>query len=257
MTAFAKAFGSYHRLARFRDVCIKKNDNISPEHKHVFLALFKIVCPRFVDQRWHYLYETLGWILPRQAALKLLRLDDLLQGAQMSHTADSEHSLSQAEYEMLRCMQTQNDTSTRFWAMASLCQQLADWGRWFSVMMHSCPCRCNEAKEAGQSQRKKSCPMIGRTAVLLAAGLPDVALAALRQISARLPQHVQEAISNLQQQNPTESQELLRDFNTAIGRLAFRTKQNFSYWQELPWALLIVMRPWVEKFDSMEEESCL
>lgn len=268
--AFAKAFGSYHRLNRFRDMCIKKNTHIPEEHRHVFLALFKIVCPSFIDSRWHFLYETLGWIMGRKAALQLLRLDDILQGEQASKTS-SEFSLSKSEYEMLRCMQTEGKTAAHFWMMAELCMQLAEWGKWFSVTLHSCPCRCKTHQDDGSHSKSKSksskcgrseasstsCPMIGRTSVLLASGLPDVAVTSLRQISNSLPHGVQEAISKLQELDCEASQSLLEDFNTAIGRLAFRTEQVFSYWQQLPWALVMVMRPWVERFDSKAEDTWL
>ena len=51
---------------------------------------------------------------------------------------------------------------------------------------------------------------------------------------------------------------LVRDFHTAVARLRFRTQQNFSYWQELPWALILLMRPFLDRFDDDSQASeCL
>lgn len=49
----------------------------------------------------------------------------------------------------------------------------------------------------------------------------------------------------------------MRQYQFAIGRLAFRTKQNFSYWSELPWALCMLMRPFLEEFPSLHHATWL
>ena len=260
VTAFAKAFGSYHRLSRFRDVCIRRNPSVADERKDTFFALFKHVCPSYTEHRWHYLYDTLEWIVPRRAALGLLKLDDLLQG-ENSSKADSEHSLSKAEWEMLRCMQSDQKYAALFWTMAGHSQQLAQWGKTFAVKLHSCPCRCKEEKKQqlglGRSERDsharddagrppKSCPMIGRAGVLLASGLADVAICELRNITKAFPAHLTESLAALKTANPEQAQELMTDFQACIGRIAFRAQQHFSYWKDLPWSLLMVTRPYIE-----------
>ena len=266
VTAFAKAFGSYHRLSRFRDVCIRQNPSVAEQHKDMFAANFKHICPSYTEHRWHYLYDTLEWIVPRRAALEFLKLDDLLQG-ENSSKADSEHSLSKAEWEMLRCMQSDQRHATLFWTMAGLCQQLAQWGKGFAFQLHSCPCRCKEKKKTelgrsqdspvGGSKPSKPCPMIGRTGVLLASGLADAAICELRNITNAFPAHLTESVAALRTADPEQARKLMNDFQGSIGRIAFRAGQHFSYWNDLPWSLLMVMRPYVERFDTPTEVSWL
>ena len=45
----------------------------------------------------------------------------------------------------------------------------------------------------------------------------------------------------------------MSNFQAAKSRLTFRMTQSFGYWTRLPWALLMIMRPYVETFSSPEE----
>ena len=68
-----------------------------------------------------------------------------------------------------------------------------------------------------------------------------------------IPAHVQQALRQLEVADAGAASELMDGFKTAAGRISFRMKQAFGYWKELPWALLVIMRPWVEYFSSSEE----
>ena len=200
--------------------------------------------------------------------------------------------LTAREIQLLGCLSTSAQESTEsalFWATASLTELLAQWGHWFSSSIHHCPCHRIEGKpKIGKKQLKKQtqtqnqkkamtqgnqvvaggdhvltvaateiddspgqCPMIGRTAVLLASGLPDFAIARLQSV--QIPQQARQSLDVLSTVDPAQAQVLMNEFHFAVSRLVFRTKQNFSYWKELPWALLMLMRPFVEQFTSSSE----
>lgn len=99
------------------------------------------------------------------------------------------------------------------------------------------------------------CPMIGRTGVLLAGGLAELAVQRLRNLS--LPPDARASLDVLAAVDKTASDALMQEFELASGRLAFRTQQNFSYWKELPWALMMIMRPFIEQFQSESQVVCL
>lgn len=103
----------------------------------------------------------------------------------------------------------------------------------------------------GSDHDLEPCPMIGRTAVLLAGGLADVAIDRLKQI--QVPPHARALLDALSEVDPRQSESLLQQFHFAVSRLIFRTNQNFSYWRELPWTILVLMRPFVEQFASATE----
>ena len=110
----------------------------------------------------------------------------------------------------------------------------------------------DEAAKSGKRGGKTvPCAMEGRMCVPLAAGLAEVAIQRLNAIG--IPAHVQQALRQLEVADAGAARELMDGFKTAVGRISFRMKQAFGYWKELPWALLVIMRPWVEYFSSSEE----
>lgn len=225
------------------------------------------------------MYRTLGWILTRKQPLSLLSLDDVDPDPRQVSSPNPNISdmLTPTEVHLLQCLSNRDSNSgSIFWATAGLAKVLADWGHWFSYTVHHCPCHLGQEKEEKPRKRgrtalkrkpsglevaereqplkaawdtsKSPCPMIGRTAVLLASGLPELAIERLRSLS--VPPSVQQTLDTLDE---ATSSDLLRQFRLAISRLAFRTKQNFSYWSQLPWSLLMVMRPFVEYFHSQAD----
>ena len=284
LAAFSKAFGSYHRLGRFREVCIGQNANIPPAWKYVFYNLFQFICPKFTEHRWEYLYETLHWIMTRQKPLTCLSLDDVASesGQQSSASPNISDTLTPTEVQLLQCLSNKEGSSAAvFWATAGLTQVLADWGHWFSQAIHHCPCCHSDPDEEEKKKKNKKkvkakakapvggrdlvepalcaskpcdgpCPMIGRTGVLLASGLPDIALQRLRDLV--IPPSVTRSLDALDKETASS---LLQQFELAKGRLSFRTKQNFSYWGTLPWSMLMIMRPFIEGFKSEHDAARL
>ena len=53
----------------------------------------------------------------------------------------------------------------------------------------------------------------------------------------------------------TAANELLGEFQAAVSKVTFRMGQSFGYWRELPWALLMIMQPYVVTFSSLAEDS--
>ena len=136
LSAAARAFGSFHRLDRFREVCILGNPAVAAESKQVFEKLFKDKCPQFVLHRWQYLYETLHWLIPRQAALRFLNLEEL-------GSRDEPEKLTSRDLDLLRALTEREGDSVealKFWALAAVTQQLAYWGHRVSGVLHGCPC---------------------------------------------------------------------------------------------------------------------
>ena len=225
-------------------------------------SLFKTICPSFVEHRWQFLFETLSWIAPRQQCLAYLKLEELSGGREDGDGQDAA-LLSSNQLELLAGLcgdAVHNVDSLKFWALTGLARLLADWGARFSWSLHSCPChprrlRRSEVDEAAKSGKRGGktvpCAMEGRMCVPLAAGLAEVAIQRLNAIG--IPAHVQQALRQLEVADAGAARELMDGFKTAVGRISFRMKQAFGYWKELPWALLVIMRPWVEYFSSSEE----
>ena len=253
LSAFARAFGKYYRLERFRDVCIGMNSSVPEHYKGQLRALFRQLCPPFVDHRWEYLYETLAWVLPRKQAFMYLRLDDFTSSASSRNPEDDDDSLTVQQMQLLANLSEDCLESAEFWAIAELCQSLAAWGHWFSGVSHGCP--CHSLAERRESTTF-SCAMTGRTGVLLACGLPQVALTKLDDARSHLPSSARAAINSLRSFDSDDgkgfaiARRLLDEYNVAISKLKFRTTQSFGYWGQLPWSLLMVMRPFVERFDD-------
>lgn len=255
LSAVAKTFGTFHQLDRFRDICILSNDSVPKEYKRQLADLFRVVCPKFVDSRWHYLYDTLAWVVPRQGALRYLRLDELESQGRDAEGRDTDFQLSSSQLELLASLcGGPNFAQARFWAMAGLIRCLAEWGHRFAYVLHKCPCHSKWG--SGGERRKETCPMEGRMGVPLASGLADDALDRLNSLN--IPPHVTQALSKMQELSESEAAALMNAFRTAIVRLTFRVKQVFGYWKCLPWSLLMVMRPWVERFETEQDRSdCL
>ncbi|CAE7327274.1 CELA2A, partial [Symbiodinium sp. CCMP2456] len=233
------------------------------EHKKQMASLFKTICPSFVEHRWQYLFETLSWIAPRQQCLAYLKLEELSGGRDDGDGQDAA-LLSSNQLELLAGLcgdAVHNVAALKFWALTGLARLLADWGARFSWSLHSCPCHprrlrrseLDKADKAAQSGKGKTvpCQMEGRMCVPLAAGLAEVAIHRLNAIG--IPAHVQQALRQLEAADAGAARELMDGFKTAVSRISFRMKQAFGYWKELPWALLVIMRPWVEYFSSEEE----
>ena len=105
------------------------------------------------------------------------------------------------------------------------------------------------------SIRAKDCPMKGRMAVALASGFAEQAVEHLQSLK-NLSHRQQNALRNLRQkgqEGEAAANKLLSCYHAAIGRLAFRMGQSFGYWSQLPWALLMIAKPFVAKFESTVE----
>ena len=211
------------------------------------------------------MFDTLAWIVPRQSALKYLRLDELQQerGQPDAGQAGEEDffQLSSAQLDLLGhlCGSGPEDVqAARFWATCGLVQLLAAWGHRFASALHGCPCHSRRRKGSANDgeRRRDACPMEGRMTVPLAAGLADEALNRLAQI--KIPPRVSQAVLRLQEVSQDEAASLMTAFKDASARLTFRVKQVFGYWKSLPWSLFMVMRPWVERFsDEQERAECI
>lgn len=118
LSAFARAFGKYYRLERFRDVCIGMNSSVPEHYKGQLRALFRQLCPPFVDHRWEYLYETLAWVLPRKQAFMYLRLDDFTSSASSRNPEDDDDSLTVQQMQLLANLSEDCLESAEFWAIA-------------------------------------------------------------------------------------------------------------------------------------------
>eukprot|EP00438_Fugacium_kawagutii_P030653 Skav221859 [mRNA] locus=scaffold1175:374498:380999:- [translate_table: standard] len=248
------------------------SDHISSllEHGKVKLAsrkalasVFKVICPQFVEHRWQYLYECVEWVLPRKNALQYLKLNDIVEGSQRGDTGgdNEKFQLSSRHLELLANLSSNNEQSLRFWATAGLAGVLASWGHSVSKALHSCPCHQRDPKRTTRKKRGRHvfedvmtreetsvCPMAGRIGVMLASGYIEHSLQALKQVG--IPDHTQAVLDDLDAGN---RQSLLGSFLTAKSRLTYRMKQSFGYWTQLPWALLMIMRPFVETFTNAEE----
>ena len=262
---------------------------LSPDteaYRRVFKDLFKSPCPKLTEHRWMYLHEVLSWVWPRQHAMQYMQLDSFGDGRQDG----DEDSVPFDEVYSLDLIAEVCDASSikgaEFWLMCGLCRSLAAWGHRFSGMLHGCPCHTHEEKMEAKSkgkQRKRSaatasedvlclpgsflpvatdgvavpekCPMEGRMAVALAGGLHEEAVAGLQESARKLSRHTQLALERLQGLDASRASAVLDCFQTAVGRMAFRTNQSFSYWLQLPWALLALAKPFVARFDSPDEAS--
>ena len=104
--------------------------------------------------------------------------------------------------------------------------------------------------DTGGSAPAPACPMAGRMAVPLACGL----MTALQdKLKNELRPPAQASLKQLRDADAEEAAKLMNDFQTALGRVRARCTQVFAYWDELPWALVMVMRPFVEQFSSDAE----
>ena len=230
------------------DVCVRHNPAIPDEHRGTFDKLFKTICPSFVEHRWNYLFETLDWLLPRKQALEYMKLQDL------GEQGDKE--LTARELELLGNITQHKDSleALRFWATAELAKQLANWGHRVSGVLHGCPChperRGRRRLDDGQDP-PPICSMAGRMGVPLANGIVYMLLGKLTDLV--LSQSSQAAVTKMETHFPAETQSLLNSFTTARAKIRLRTEQVFSYWGELPWSMLSIMRPFVEVFENPQE----
>ncbi|CAE7035200.1 unnamed protein product [Symbiodinium sp. KB8] len=204
LASISRAFGSYHLLGRFRNVCIGKNPAVPEAYRRVFKDLFKSPCPKLTEHRWMYLHE---------------------DGDEDSVPFDEVYSLDL----IAEVCDASSIKGAEFWLMCGLCRSLAAWGHRFSGMLHGCPCHTHEEKMEAKSkgkQRKRSaatasedvlclpgsflpvatdgvavpekCPMEGRMAVALAGGLHEEAVAGLQESARKLSRHTQLALERLQ-----------------------------------------------------------
>ena len=216
--------------------------------------------------------------MPRQSALQYLKLHDFLGGSERQGqpmSQDEKHMLSARHLELLAnlCDDTgTNAQSLKFWAMCGLAKCLANWGHSVTGFLHGCPChpivpglerqpkrrkkyRQDEVEQALFDDRQSNsnvCPMTGRMAVPLASGFAQLAVQELRSLN--IPSHVRDVIKKLNDIDESRQGDvLMEEFSIATSRLSYRMKQSFGYWSELPWALLILMRPYVESFSDAAE----
>ncbi|CAE7199173.1 unnamed protein product [Symbiodinium sp. KB8] len=204
LSAVAKTFGTFHQLDRHKD-------SVTDEYKRQLADLFRVVCPKFVDSRWHYLYDTLAWVVPRQGALRYLRLDELESQGRDAEGRDTDFQLSSSQLELLASLcGGPNFAQARFWAMAGLIRCLAEWGHRFAYVLHKCPCHSKWG--SGGERRKETCPMEGRMGVPLASGLADDALDRLNSLN--IPPHVTQALSKMQELSESEAAALMNAFRS-------------------------------------------
>ena len=97
------------------------------------------------------------------------------------------------------------------------------------------------------------CPMEGRMAVALACGFHEEAIDMLRKDSAALPRHTQRVVDKLSQLDQDRASAVMDNYQTAVARICFRMKQSFSYWTQLPWSLLMLARPFVDRFENASQ----
>ena len=220
-----------------------------------------------MEHRWQYLYECVQWVLPRKAALQYLKLDDIVDGEASARDPSGEcekFQLSSRHLELLANLSKSNEQSNSFWALAGLGSVLASWGHDVSNFLHSCPCHPPEKSEQRERKTKKrrgtmvedimhreddtSCPMGGRMGVAMASGYMRRAVDNLKR--AQVPEHTQTVLDALSEETRMS---LLNCFQAAKSRLTYRVTQSFGYWTQLPWALLMIMRPFVETFKCAEK----
>ena len=214
------------------------------------------------------MYESLSWVMPRQEALRYMRMDVFGAGSDKSGGDDEPgEPLSSSHLELLRNICDPNSLDGQiFWVMGHLCRRLASWGHDVSGFLHGCLCHTmqdrREEKEAkSQNKRKRptiadsaeECPMKGRMAVALAAGFAEEAIEQLQAL--KVPSRAQRALRTLRasSQGAEAAANLLGSYSAAVGRLTFRMKQSFGYWSQLPWSLLMCMKPFMAKFSTAEE----
>ena len=252
-------------------------------YRRVFKDLFKSPCPKLTEHRWMYLHEVLSWVWPRQHALQYMQLDSFGE-AREDGDGDSMHVHEVYSLDLIADVcDASSVEGAEFWLMCGLCRSLASWGHRFSGMLHGCLCHTHEEKmEAKRKQRKRSasadadvlclpgslvsiaddsaavpekCPMEGRMAVALAGGLHEEAIAGLQGGARNLSRHTQLALDRLKRLDASRASDVLDCFQTAVGKMAFRTKQSFSYWLQLPWSLVALAKPFVARFSSPDEAS--
>lgn len=238
------------------------------EFRRPLADLFRVVCPQFVEHRWQYLYECVQWVLSRKAALQYLKLNDIAQSGERDSGESDKHQLSSRHLELLANLSASNEQSLRFWTTAGLTMILATWGHRVSGYLHSCPCHPLPSNKDANRERAKQrdrlwfqdvmtkpedacCPMAGRMAVALASGYVQHALDNLKR--AGVPASLQNSLDDLNSFGNDGGTRLMSNFQAAKSRLTFRMTQSFGYWTRLPWALLMIMRPYVETFSSPEE----
>ena len=238
------------------------------EFRRPLADLFRVVCPQFVEHRWQYLYECVQWVLSRKAALQYLKLNDIAQSGERDSGESDKHQLSSRHLELLANLSASNEQSLRFWTTAGLTMILATWGHRVSGYLHSCPCHPLPSNKDANRERAKQrdrlwfqdvmtkpedacCPMAGRMAVALASGYAQHALDNLK--CAGIPAALQNSLDDLNSFGNDGGTRLMSNFQAAKSRLTFRMTQSFGYWTRLPWALLMIMRPYVETFSSPEE----
>ena len=213
------------------------------------------------------MYECVQWVLPRKDALQYLKLDDIVDGEASARDPSGEcekFQLSSRHLELLANLSKSNEQLNSFWALAGLGSVLASWGHDVSNFLHSCPCHPPEKSEQRERKTKKrrgtmvedimhreddtSCPMGGRMGVAMASGYMRRAVDNLKR--AQVPEHTQTVLDALSEETRMS---LLNCFQAAKSRLTYRVTQSFGYWTQLPWALLMIMRPFVETFKCADE----
>ena len=179
-------------------------------------------------------------MLPRREALAHLCSD--LAGVSTTKTDsgssnNSGHDFTPKEIAIIGsiCKQDFSDeVAVKFWAVAFLVWQLADWGAGISAFFHSCPLHGYKAGEPSC----KDCCWKGRMSVVLAQGtwLPTFS----GQLVNAPPGAAQGFLDNL---SSNVSETLIEDFRTCKIAMVQRFQQVYGYWREIPWRLCAVGMP--------------
>ncbi|CAE6937046.1 RSN1 [Symbiodinium microadriaticum] len=243
LNALSRWFSIRARCDRFVSVCVRQNPCVQGIRlKQSFEELFKSTCPTMVSTRWGYLHEVLSWMLPRREALSHLCRD--LEGTSATKTNSSNsnsnnsgHDFTPKEIAVIGslCKQDFSDeVAVKFWAVAFLVWQLADWGAGVSAFFHSCPLHGYKAGEPSC----KNCCWKGRMSVVLAQGtwLPTFS----GQLVHAPPGAAQGFLDKL---DPDVSETLIQDFRTCKVAMVQRFQQVYGYWREIPWRLCAVGMP--------------
>lgn len=179
----------------------------------------------------------------------MLSLDDFSGVPASAAGEPEEEHLSTYQLQLLSDLSKNSTFSAWFWAMSDFTYLLAKWARWLSGVLHGCPCH-SYLERKDLAQNRETCPLTGRTGVLLASGLPQLAVEELNKLGTRVPSHCRQSLQALSNADPESAQRLTHEFQMAVAKLRFRVQQNFSYWRDLPWSLLMLVRPFFQRFDN-------
>lgn len=118
--------------------------------------------------------------------------------------------------------------SNKFWATAELIHLLSDWGVGVSVFLQQCPCLHHKT-----NKERASCNLKGRRAINLSSGAWNTFLNLLSSI--KIPTECRALLQKLDAETTTA---LLHSFSNCKEQMMFRGKQAWSFWDQLPYAMI-------------------